>query len=97
MFITGPEVIKTVSHEDVTKEELGGAMTHNARSGCAHFACGDDEECLLHDPRADVVPAPNNQDDPPRRPPSDDPNRGEITLRTLVPGQPQPALRHAAS
>ncbi|HOG28312.1 MAG TPA: carboxyl transferase domain-containing protein, partial [Vicinamibacterales bacterium] len=46
MFVTGPEVIKTVTHEDVTKEELGGAMTHNERSGVAHFAAEDDRECL---------------------------------------------------
>ena len=46
MFVTGPDVIKTVTHEDVTKEELGGAMTHNATSGVAHFAVPDDRECL---------------------------------------------------
>ena len=46
MFVTGPEVIKTVTHEEVTKEELGGAMTHNATSGVAHFAVPDDRECL---------------------------------------------------
>src|SRR4030088_389905 len=46
MFVTGPDVIKTVTHEDVTKDELGGAMTHNATSGVAHFAAEDDRECL---------------------------------------------------
>jgi propionyl-CoA carboxylase beta chain len=46
MFITGPDVIKTVTHEDVTKDELGGAMTHNAKSGVAHFAADNDEHCL---------------------------------------------------
>ena len=46
MFVTGPDVIKTVTHEDVTKEQLGGATTHNARSGVAHFAVPDDRECL---------------------------------------------------
>ena len=46
MFVTGPDVIKTVTHEEVTKEELGGAMTHNAKSGVAHFAVDDDRECL---------------------------------------------------
>ena len=46
MFVTGPDVIRTVTHEEVTKEELGGAMTHNARSGVAHFAVPDDRECL---------------------------------------------------
>ena len=57
MFVTGPDVIKTVTHEEVTKEELGGAMTHNATSGVAHFAVDDDRECLALDPRAAVVPA----------------------------------------
>src|SRR6059036_2893705 len=47
MFITGPDVIKTVTHEEVSKEELGGAMTHNATSGVAHFAADDDRDCLL--------------------------------------------------
>ena len=46
MFVTGPDVLKTVTHEEVTKEELGGAMTHNATSGVAHFAVDDDRECL---------------------------------------------------
>jgi propionyl-CoA carboxylase beta chain len=46
MFVTGPDVIKTVTHEEVTKEELGGAMTHNERSGVAHFAVEDDRGCL---------------------------------------------------
>ena len=57
MFVTGPDVIKTVTHEEVTKEELGGAMTHNATSGVAHFAVDDDRECLALDPRPAVVPA----------------------------------------
>jgi len=52
MFITGPDVIKAVTHEEVSKLELGGAMTHNEKSGCAHFACSDDETCL----RANAVP-----------------------------------------
>src|SRR5207245_10285425 len=46
MFVTGPDVIKTVTHEDVSKDELGGAMTHNATSGVAHFAVEDDRECI---------------------------------------------------
>ncbi len=46
MFVTGPDVIKTVTHEDVTKEDLGGAMTHNATSGVGHFNAHDDAECL---------------------------------------------------
>ena len=51
MFVTGPDVIKTVTHEDVSKQELGGAMTHNATSGVAHFAAHDDADCLRHDSR----------------------------------------------
>src|SRR5208283_359668 len=88
MFITGPEVIKAVCHQDVTKEDLGGAMTHNARSGCAHFACGDDEECLLMIRELMSFIPLNNQDDPPLRPATDDPNRNEILLRAAVPGNP---------
>jgi propionyl-CoA carboxylase beta chain len=67
MFVTGPDVIKTVTHEEVTKEELGGAMTHNARSrGVAHFAVDDDEECLaLIRELLSFLPS-NNLDDPPR-------------------------------
>ena len=57
MFVTGPDVIKTVTHEEVTKEELGGAMTHNATSGVAHFAVPDDRECLRAHPRAARLPA----------------------------------------
>src|ERR671924_673880 len=64
MFVTGPDVIKTVTHEDVTKEELGGAMTHNATSGVAHFAVGDDRECLrLIRDLLSYLPS-NNVDDP---------------------------------
>ena len=81
MFITGPEVIKAVSHVDVSKEDLGGAMTHNARSGCAHFACSDDEECLLLIRELMSFLPLNNQDDPPRRPCGDAPNRRELRLR----------------
>jgi propionyl-CoA carboxylase beta chain len=88
MFITGPEVIKTVTHEEVTKEDLGGAMTHNARSGCAHFACNDDEECLLMIREMMSFLPLNNQDDPPLRPCTDDPNRCEILLKNMVPDNP---------
>ena len=57
MFVTGPDVIRTVTHEEVTKEELGGAMTHNEKSGVAHFAVDDDQECLLLIRELLVVPA----------------------------------------
>src|SRR6059058_5559126 len=67
MFVTGPDVVKTVTHEDVTKDELGGAMTHNAKSGVAHFAADDDRACLalLRD-LLSFLPS-NNVDDPPRQ------------------------------
>src|SRR5207248_5197915 len=72
MFVTGPDVIKTVTHEAVSKEELGGAMTHNATSGVAHFAAADDEDCLsLIRELLSFLPS-NNLEDPPRRP-SEDP------------------------
>src|SRR5947199_1648078 len=71
MFVTGPDVIKTVTHEEVTKDELGGAMTHNATSGVAHFAVADDRECLrLIRELLSYLPS-NNVHDAPRREPSD--------------------------
>src|SRR5882762_8887939 len=67
MFITGPDVIKTVTHEEVSKEELGGAMTHNATSGVAHFLSHDDAECLaMVRELLSFIPS-NNLEDPPRR------------------------------
>src|SRR6059036_427092 len=73
MFVTGPDVIKTVTHEEVTKEELGGAATHNVKSGVAHFAVDDDRACLalLRD-LLSYVPS-NNLDEPPLRPTDDPP------------------------
>src|SRR5690348_17095767 len=67
MFVTGPDVIKTVTHEDVTKQELGGAMTHNAKSGVAHFVAQDDAECLAMIRELLSYLPSNNVDDPPRR------------------------------
>jgi propionyl-CoA carboxylase beta chain len=88
MFVTGPDVIKTVTHEEVTKEELGGAMTHNATSGVAHFAVADDRECLqLLRELLGYLPS-NNLDDPPRRATSDPVDREDEALDTLVPEQP---------
>jgi len=87
MFITGPDVIKTVMHEDVTKEALGGAMTHNETSGVAHFLAHDDAECLsLLRELLSFIPS-NNLDDPPRKPCSDPIDRAEASLDTLVPPQ----------
>src|SRR6185503_8499171 len=85
MFVTGPEVLKTVTHEEVSKEELGGAMTHNATSGVAHFAADDDRECLtLIRELLSFLPS-NNLDDPPRRRAADDADREIEALETLVP------------
>src|SRR5215204_6588102 len=71
MFVTGPDVIRTVTHEEVTKEELGGALTHNEKSGVAHFAAEDDRECLALI-RELLSFLPNNYlDDPPRLPAAD--------------------------
>jgi propionyl-CoA carboxylase beta chain len=88
MFVTGPDVIKTVTHEEVTKEELGGAMTHNATSGVAHFAVDDDRECLaLVRELLSYLPS-NNLDDAPRAPSADDANREVASLENLVPASP---------
>jgi len=88
MFVTGPDVIKTVTHEDVTKEELGGAMTHNATSGVAHFAVGDDRECLaLLRELLGYLPS-NNVDDAPRTASNDSADREEVALDGIVPASP---------
>src|SRR5213075_433646 len=71
MFVTGPDVIKTVTHEDVTKEGLGGAHTHNAVSGVAHFLSADDSECLRAVRELLEFLPQNNRDDPPRIPCAD--------------------------
>jgi propionyl-CoA carboxylase beta chain len=89
MFITGPEVIKTVTGEEVEFEELGGAMSHNSKSGVAHFAAENEEQCL-EDARylLSFLP-PNNLELPPRVEPYDDPDREEEALDTIVPPDPQ--------
>ena len=88
MFVTGPDVIKTVTHEEVTKQELGGAMTHNATSGVAHFICRDDCECLaMIRELIGFIPS-NNLDDPPTRATSDPPTRADAALNSLVPEDP---------
>src|SRR5216110_498648 len=88
MFVTGPDVLKTVTHEEVSKEELGGAMTHNATSGVAHFAVDDDRDCLgLIRELLSFMPG-NNLDDPPRAPMSDSPDREDVALDTIVPASP---------
>ena len=95
MFVTGPDVIKTVTHEEVTKEELGGAMTHNAKSGVAHFAVADDRECLrLIRELLGYLPS-NNLDDPPRRATSDPVDREDAGARHARARAAESAVRHA--
>src|SRR6184192_2600454 len=89
MFVTGPDVIKTVTHEEVTKEELGGAMTHNERSGVAHFVARDDADCLAMIRELMSFLPSNNLEDPPRRATSDPPMRRDEALNRLVPPDPQ--------
>jgi len=87
MFITGPDVIKLVTHEEVTKDQLGGAHTHNETSGVAHFMCRDDAECLsMVRELLSFIPS-NNLDDPPRKACSDPIDRLEEKLDTLIPDQ----------
>ena len=88
MFVTGPDVIKTVTHEDVSKEDLGGAMTHSVKSGVAHFAVADDRECLaLIRTLLGYLPS-NNLDDPPSVDTSDPVGREDERLTELVPVAP---------
>ena len=88
MFITGPDVIKTVTHEEVTKEELGGAMTHNSRSGVAHFATDSEQECISRIRALLSFIPQNNMEDPPFHPSEDDPQRSEPALLSHVPDNP---------
>src|SRR5689334_20911484 len=85
MFVTGPDVIKTVTHEDVTKEKLGGSMTHNSVSGVGHFVAADDGECLRMIRELLSYLPQNNREDPPRRPTNDSPDRMDAALDSIVP------------
>jgi propionyl-CoA carboxylase beta chain len=88
MFITGPDVIRSVTHEEVTKETLGGAMTHNTKSGVAHFAAADDRDALqLIRELLSYMPS-NNMEDPPRRETDDPADRADESLNSLVPDNP---------
>jgi propionyl-CoA carboxylase beta chain len=95
MFVTGPDVVRTVTHEDVTKEQLGGAATHHETSGVAHFTVPDDRECLrLIRELLSYLPG-NNVDEAPRRPTADPSDRQDEALDTLVPESPnQPYDMH---
>jgi acetyl-CoA carboxylase carboxyltransferase component len=85
MFVTGPEVVRAVTHRDVTHEMLGGAMVHNSESGVAHFAAGSEEECVHTIHRLLSFMPQNNLEDPPRREPDDDPMRMDEALDSIVP------------
>ncbi len=88
MFVTGPDVIKTVTHEEVTKEDLGGAMTHNARSGVAHFAADDDRACLLLIRELLSYLPSNNLEAAPLHATSDPSDREDPGLDALIPEDP---------
>src|SRR5436853_3973033 len=88
MFVTGPDVIKTVTHEEVTKEKLGGAETHSQISGVAHFAADSDEDCLATIRELLSFIPSNNLDDPPRIANADDINRVDAHLDSLIPEPP---------
>ena len=88
MFVTGPDVVKTVTHETVTQEELGGAVTHSTKSGVADLAFENDIEAILQLRRFfDFLPQ-NNKEAPPVRPTDDTPSRAEPALDTLIPANP---------
>ncbi|MBI2059750.1 MAG: acyl-CoA carboxylase subunit beta [Nitrospirae bacterium] len=88
MFVTGPDVIKTVTREDVTKERLGGAEAHSTASGVAHLVADDDEQSLLLTRELFSYVPQNNMEDPPHRLTKDPPNRIDLSLRNLVPEDP---------
>ena len=88
MFITGPDVIRTVTREEVTKEALGGAMTHAQTSGVAHFAARNDKDALLLIRQLLGFLPGNNQEDPPVRPCDDPAERADASLETIVPPEP---------
>ncbi len=88
MFVTGPDVIKAVTHEEVTKEELGGAVTHSSRSGVAHFAGENEEQTLMMVRELLSFLPSNNLDDPPVRPATDPADRKEPGLAGSIPADP---------
>ena len=88
MFITGPAVIKSVTAEEVTAEELGGAVTHNSRSGVAHFACENEDDCRAKIRELLSYLPSNNMEDAPSVEPTDDPDRQDESLNTVVPDNP---------
>ncbi len=91
MFITGPDVVKTVTHEDVTMDELGGASIHASKSGVAHLACEDEQDALEHIRQLMSYLPSNNLEDPPYQDTGDDPERRDETLNRIVPDDPRKA------
>lgn len=89
MFITGPEVVRAVTHEDVDSDSLGGATVHHARSGVAHFTAPDEESLLAHVRELLSYLPPNNLTPPPYTPPSDEPDRPTPDLGGMIPSEPQ--------
>ncbi len=88
MFVTGPNVVKSVTHEDVTFEELGGAQIHNSKSGVAHFACASEPDCIRMLRQLMSYLPSNNVDDAPRIIPTDTPKRAETALDNIIPDNP---------
>ena len=88
MFVTGPDVVKTVIHEEVSKEELGGAMTHSSKSGVTHFMCNTEEELLMSIRELLSFLPQNNMDEARKQPCADETNREDAFLDTIVPADP---------
>ena len=88
MFITGPAVIKSVTAEEVTPEQLGGAITHSTRSGVAHFACEDEDDCIAKIRELLSYLPSNNLENAPAVEPTDDPDRQDESLNSIVPDNP---------
>jgi acetyl-CoA carboxylase carboxyltransferase component len=88
MFITGPEVIKSVTGEEISFEDLGGAMAHNEKSGVAHFACENDQDCIEQIKKLLSYLPSNNMEDPPKVDTGDDPRRNDPALDTIIPDNP---------
>jgi len=88
MFITGPDIIRAVTHEEVTAEQLGGAAVHTSKSGVAHFAAENDEEALYFVRRLLSFIPQNNLEDPPFVATNDDPHRRDLQLNDIVPDNP---------
>ena len=91
MFITGPDVVKTVTHEDVSMDDLGGANIHSTKSGVAHLACEDEQDALEQIRTLMTYLPSNNMEDAPHQDTGDDPNRRDEALNTLVPDDPRKA------